>query len=77
MIKIDNNTMYKGTKVNQYLNQREKEILEIINKFKWRLKDINNKEIEQAIHYSGNEVFMEIHNEDLNNLKQKIKGEEK
>ena len=70
MIKIDSDTMYKGTKVNQYLNQREKEILEIIDiftkaKIKWAEKPqtmLNKSLVNLLITWEKE-------------LKQKIKGE--
>jgi len=53
--------------------ERDKEINEIIDKFMWKMKDVDNKRVEEAKHYSGDEVFMDMHNEDLEELKQALK----
>lgn len=48
------------------------DVLDFIDKFKWKLKDVNNKEINEAIHYTGYEVFMDMHNENLEELKTQL-----
>lgn len=52
-------------------------VKEIIDKYKWTLKDIDNKDVENAIHYSGNEIFMDMHNEDMIEIKKELFGDEK
>ncbi len=62
--------------IDELMQEARKETIEefekMIEKYKWKLKDIDNKDIDNAIHYSGNEVFMDLHNEDLEELKQQL-----
>jgi hypothetical protein len=53
------------------------EFEKMIDEFEWKLNDVNNKWIEEAVYYNGNEVFMEKHNESLDMLKDKLKEAQK
>jgi hypothetical protein len=53
------------------------EVKRKVRKIRWTTRDVNNKELDEAIHYSGNEVFMEMHNGDLDELLEELDNEQR